>query len=95
LQAVLVFLFTDILYCGKLGGPEMCFSRAKFVSLLTVCGGVLGYGYATEFFDHSRGSKQYSHDESTIGNVEIEPITSESTRLLVVPQQQQNNKSSP
>ena len=84
LQAVLVFLFTDILYCGKLGGPEMCFSTAKFLSLLTVCGGVLGYGYATEFFDHSTGgSKQYSREESKIGNVEIEPmITSESTRLL-------------
>lgn len=47
LQAVFVFVFTNFLYCNKLGGSEMCFSDTKFVSLVTVCGGVLGYGYAT------------------------------------------------
>jgi len=47
LQAVLVFIFTNFLYCNRLGGSEMCFSDTKLVSLLTVCGGVLGYGYAT------------------------------------------------
>lgn len=47
LQAVLVFVFTDRLYCNRLGGPEMCFSRVKFISLVTVCGGALGYGHAT------------------------------------------------
>jgi hypothetical protein len=26
----------------------MCLSDSKFVSLVTVCGGVLGYGYATQ-----------------------------------------------
>mmetsp|Transcript_15809 Transcript_15809/g.27530 ORF Transcript_15809/g.27530 Transcript_15809/m.27530 type:complete len:235 (+) Transcript_15809:3-707(+) len=80
LQAVLVFLFTHLLYCGKVGGPEMCFSRPKFLSLVTVCGGVLGYGYATEFFDHQQ-RRQYSLEESKMGNVEIEPI-SEKTKLV-------------
>lgn len=47
LQAVLVFVCTNFLYCNKLGGSEMCFSDAKLVSLVTVCGGVLGYGYIT------------------------------------------------
>ena len=48
LQAVLVFVFTNLLYCNKLGGPEMCFSDAKFVALVTVCGGVLGYVHTTQ-----------------------------------------------
>ena len=47
LQAVFVFVLTDLLYCNKVGGPEMCFSESKFASLVTVCGGVLGYGYTT------------------------------------------------
>jgi len=48
LQAVLVFIFTNVLYCGTLGGSEMCFSNTKLVSFVTVCGGVFGYGYATK-----------------------------------------------
>jgi len=48
LQAVLVFLFTSIAFCGRFGGDELCFSRIKFISLLTVVGGVLLFGKATE-----------------------------------------------
>lgn len=48
MQAVLVFVFTNFSYCGRVGGSEMCFSTAKLLSLITVCGGVLGYGYATK-----------------------------------------------
>ena len=48
LQAVLVFVCTSLLYCSRIGGPEMCFSTSKFLSLITVCGGVVGYGYATQ-----------------------------------------------
>jgi len=48
MQAVLVFVLTNFLYCNKIGGSEMCFSDTKLVSLVTVCGGVLGYGYATQ-----------------------------------------------
>mmetsp|Transcript_10484 Transcript_10484/g.26432 ORF Transcript_10484/g.26432 Transcript_10484/m.26432 type:complete len:275 (-) Transcript_10484:858-1682(-) len=47
LQAVLVFVCTNFLYCNKVGGPEMCFSDTKFVALVTVCGGVLGYVHTT------------------------------------------------
>jgi drug/metabolite transporter (DMT)-like permease len=48
LQAVLVFVVTSVTYCGRLGGPEMCFSNAKLVSLIVVVGGVLLFGKATE-----------------------------------------------
>ena len=48
LQAVLVFIFTDLAFCGKRGGPEMCFTKTKLLSLVTVVGGVIGYGLATE-----------------------------------------------
>lgn len=48
LQAVLVFVLTDWFYCGSIGGEEMCFTNGKFLSLLTVTGGVVGYGYATK-----------------------------------------------
>lgn len=48
LQAVLVFLFTHRAFCGREGGSEMCITRTKFVSLVTVVGGVVGYGFATE-----------------------------------------------
>jgi hypothetical protein len=41
LQAVLVFVFTSLFYCNRIGGKEMCFNRSKFVSLLIVVSGVL------------------------------------------------------
>mmetsp|Transcript_32428 Transcript_32428/g.47982 ORF Transcript_32428/g.47982 Transcript_32428/m.47982 type:complete len:344 (+) Transcript_32428:225-1256(+) len=41
LQAVVVFVFSSIVYCGRLGGSEMCFSIPKFISLLVVVGGVV------------------------------------------------------
>jgi hypothetical protein len=47
LQAVLVFVATHFLYCGQSGGQEMCFTRGKFLSLITVAGGVTAYGLAT------------------------------------------------
>jgi hypothetical protein len=48
LQAVLVFVVTHVAYCGRTGGDEMCFSKGKFQSLVTVVGGVIGYGVATQ-----------------------------------------------
>lgn len=48
LQAVLVFVFTHWVYCGRTGGEEMCFTQGKFLSLITVTGGVVGYGIATQ-----------------------------------------------
>jgi drug/metabolite transporter (DMT)-like permease len=47
LQAVLVMVAAHILYCGSYGGHEMCFTRAKFLSLFLVVGGVLLFGAAT------------------------------------------------
>jgi uncharacterized membrane protein len=89
LQAVLVFLFTHFLYCNKIGGTEMCFSRAKFLSLVTVCGGVLGYGCATEFAHKNicngpttRQQRASREEYDKIGNVEIEPLAHEGTSLL-------------
>lgn len=48
LQAVLVFVFTSLTYCGRIGGNEMCFSHVKLISLVTVVGGVTLFGKATE-----------------------------------------------
>jgi hypothetical protein len=94
LQAVLVFLLTGLLYCNRVGGSEMCFSRTKFVSLLTVCGGVLGYGATTEYSEkhrRCRGSGGMAMPSPVLrpssihakdGQVEIEPLPNESTSLL-------------
>jgi len=69
LQAVLVFVCTNLLYCNKLGGSEMCFSDTKFISLVTVCGGVLGYGYATRTskatVGKTPGEKEYENCHET------------------------------
>jgi hypothetical protein len=48
LQAVLVFVAAHLLYCGRIGGEEMCFTSSKFASLCTVVGGVTLFGVATE-----------------------------------------------
>ena len=59
LQAVMVFLATSVLICGRFGGQEMCFSTAKLASLFTVCAGVLLFAKATE---------QVHNDEMTSSN---------------------------
>jgi drug/metabolite transporter (DMT)-like permease len=48
LQAVLVFVAAHLAYCGRLGGTEMCFTPTKFLSLITVVGGVVLFSWATE-----------------------------------------------
>ena len=47
-QAVLVFIFSSMVYCGSIGGEEMCFSTIKFISLVVVIGGMLLYSAATD-----------------------------------------------
>jgi hypothetical protein len=76
LQAVLVFLFTDWAYCGRIGGNEMCFSRTKFLSLVTVAGGVVWYGLATKERETSgsRGKADGYERIVDVDNVNIEPI---------------------
>jgi len=63
LQAALVFVATHFAYCGRIGGDEMCFSKTKFVSLLTVSGGVMGYGVATSYYS-SFGTENTKAQES-------------------------------
>lgn len=57
LQAVLVFVFSSMVYCGRLGGSEMCFSIPKFISLVVVVSGVVLFGRATGFKANSRESR--------------------------------------
>jgi hypothetical protein len=47
LQSVLVFAFTSLAYCGRLGGNEMCFSSTKLASLVVVVGGIILFGKST------------------------------------------------
>lgn len=74
LQAVLVFVLTDVVYCGRIGGDEMCFSRSKLISLVTVSGGVMGYAYATQVMEDV-GSR--SHEYTAIGNTSIDTLAFE------------------
>lgn len=48
LQAVLVFVATSLVYCGRLGGPELCVSKLQLLSLVLVVGGVVLFGHATK-----------------------------------------------
>mmetsp|Transcript_26853 Transcript_26853/g.39778 ORF Transcript_26853/g.39778 Transcript_26853/m.39778 type:complete len:419 (+) Transcript_26853:182-1438(+) len=70
LQAVLVFIFTSLVYCGSsLGGDEMCFTTLKFASLVVVCGGVIMFALASDgvrLLDSSK--KQENNGYVTIGN---------------------------
>jgi hypothetical protein len=78
LQAVLVFVLTDLAFCGKMGGEELCFSTSKFISLATVVGGVIGYGIATQqkqaIMDHigpvSVSSKEHRDRRIVYGCIE-------------------------
>ena len=76
LQAVLVFVLTDWIYCGRIGGDEMCFSKTKFMSLVTVLGGVIWYGLATNEREKNGSTRGkvggYERIEETEG-IEIEP----------------------
>jgi len=49
LQAVLVFVVTSLIFCGRVGGLEMCFTRLKFLSLVVVVSGVGVFGKASDW----------------------------------------------
>jgi drug/metabolite transporter (DMT)-like permease len=77
LQAVLLFVVADWMYCGRIGGKEMCFSTLKLISLITVASGVLGYGYATNNEHAKHGSRGHWAGYDQVGDgrvIEIEPI---------------------
>jgi hypothetical protein len=57
LQAVLVFLFSSLVYCGRYGSTEMCFSVSKFASLCVVTGGVFLFGIASDS-ERNRGERE-------------------------------------
>ena len=48
LQAVLVFMMSSILLCGRWGGSEMCWSTNKLLSLIVVVCGIMFYGASTK-----------------------------------------------
>jgi len=78
LQAVLVFLATHLIYCGHVGGAEMCFTVTKFISLLTVSSGVLAYGYATSksnssISDAIKKNDSLEEDDDHHDAIETEP----------------------
>lgn len=74
LQAVLVFLFTHWAFCGRTGGDEMCFSRSKFLSLVTVVGGVIWYGSATQNSRKRRSRGANGGYEQIDNAIELEPM---------------------
>ena len=82
-QAVLVFVLTNLLYCNRIGGPEMCFSNGKFISCVTVTGGVMGYGYATKQA-LATTAKDGKEDDAKKGS-EIEPVDETSKLLSMSP----------
>ena len=65
LQAVLVFVASHLLYCGRTGGSEMCFTTGKFLSLITVTSGVIYFSWATEN-SNSPNKEGYSSIENTV-----------------------------
>mmetsp|Transcript_10624 Transcript_10624/g.22215 ORF Transcript_10624/g.22215 Transcript_10624/m.22215 type:complete len:533 (-) Transcript_10624:199-1797(-) len=48
LQAVMVFVASSVLLCGRWGGLEMCWSGSKFLSLIVVVGGIFLYATSTD-----------------------------------------------
>jgi drug/metabolite transporter (DMT)-like permease len=71
LQAVLVFVAAHFVYCGRVGGAEMCFTTTKFLSLVTVTGGVVAFGVLNE--RNSQGYTAIERSESTECKV-VEPF---------------------
>jgi Nucleotide-sugar transporter len=54
LQAVLVFVAAHFVFCHQSYGKEMCFSRAKFASLILVVSGVILFGFTSNNFRAER-----------------------------------------
>ena len=63
LQVVLIFVFTDWVYCGRIGGEEMCFSKAKFFSLITIAGGAILHGMVAKESEKKNSSQGYENIE--------------------------------
>eukprot|EP00980_Cylindrotheca_fusiformis_P019118 scaffold6469_cov112-Cylindrotheca_fusiformis.AAC.3 len=85
LQAAMVFVVTHLAFCGKTGGSEMCFSPIKWLSLVTVCTGVLWY---------SRASSSSSRNKSMPAKMNWKHKDSNSIQYDSIPQQQKENAGS-
>mmetsp|Transcript_6184 Transcript_6184/g.9495 ORF Transcript_6184/g.9495 Transcript_6184/m.9495 type:complete len:357 (+) Transcript_6184:130-1200(+) len=73
LQAVLVFVASHLAFCHGVVGSEMCFTRGKFLALVTVSGGVIWYSVATTL------NKQYHNLEAA-----YQPIHNEAETKLAI-----------
>lgn len=60
LQAVLVFLISSVVLCGRIGGSEMCWTETKLLSLIVVVCGILFYGKSTT----TKAEKESNKDEA-------------------------------
>ena len=64
LQAVLVFAFTSLVFCGSSGTrEEMCFDTLKLISLVVVVCGILIYGWETD-----RRHRRQGQDEDLLAS---------------------------
>lgn len=81
LQAVLVFVATTLAFCGRLGGREMCFTVAKFISLVVVVVGVLIFGKATDVMKN--GGRDIHHEYEKIGNDIVVELDLDGRDLMV------------
>ena len=68
LQAVIVFVFTHILFCGRVGGEEMCFTMHKCLALVTVIFGVVLFAVETEKVSKNSGYARIDTAEMTNKN---------------------------
>lgn len=82
LQAVLVFITTAVVFCGYLGGEEMCFTQSKFISLIVVIVGLLVYANATEAIRRQEGYRRVE-SESNIARCQ-DPATQKERLIEIV-----------
>ena len=85
-QAVLVFLSTDWLYCRRVGGMEMCFTRGKFWSLVTVVSGVVLFSVVTKPKEEAAvESNNNKHHHPVQSPDQEDDVTEASTLLSATP----------
>ncbi|KAL7462171.1 hypothetical protein ACHAXS_002560 [Conticribra weissflogii] len=75
LQAVMVFVASSVLLCGRWGGLEMCWSGNKFLSLIVVVGGIFLYATSTDLKKKKQKNDFISQCDG--GNVSLRGVKSE------------------
>ena len=84
LQAVIVFVFTHILFCGRVGGDEMCFTLQKSLALVTVVTGVVLFAIETEKVTKKSGYASIDTGEMRTRNDKRIKITENNIAGLMV-----------